>query len=381
MWKQQKRKQKNWSDRSKIFKLVVLGSTGSIGVNTLVLAERYHIDIEVLVAGRNVALLQEQIERFKPKKIVVGDKASAEQISHPDVSYGEAAIVEAVQSSQSSIVVNALVGFLGLRPTLAALECGKKVALANKESLVVAGSLIDTSDIIPIDSEHFGLWFLLNGRKIDKMTITASGGAFRDKSPEFMEKASLEEVLKHPNWSMGQKITIDSATMVNKMFELVEAHWLFHNRFEGTPNFDAFIETKSIIHALIDFVDGSSTAHIAHTDMKLPISFALGIDSSEKILRPVNLVEVGSLEFRPIETERYRIWELKDEILAHPERGVVINAANEAAIARFLDKKSGFLDISKDIIRAYKKFEDVDTATLEAVFDVDREVRKYVGSF
>ena len=361
--------------------MVLLGSTGSIGVNTLILAERYGIEVEVLVAGRSAALLQQQIDRFHPKKVVVADKETAGLIRHSCVAYGEAAIVEAIQASSSKMVVNALVGFLGLRPTLAALARGKKVALANKESLVVAGRFIDTTDIIPIDSEHFGLWFLLNGRKIDKMTITASGGAFRDQTREFMEKAALADVLKHPNWSMGQKITIDSATMVNKMFELVEAHWLFHTRFESTPCFDAFIETKSIIHALIDFADGSTTAHIAHTDMKLPISFALGIDSKEQILKPVNLVEIGSLEFRPIGTERYPIWELKEEILKHPERGVIINAANEAAISRFLDKQSGFMDIAGDIIRAYKKFENANTETIEEVFDVDREVRKYVDSF
>lgn len=360
--------------------MVVLGSTGSIGVNTLILAERYGIEVEVLVAGRSAALLQEQIDRFRPKKVVVADWETSEQISHPDVAYGEPAIVEAIHASQSDLVVNALVGFLGLRPTLAALECGKKLALANKESLVVAGQFIDTRDIIPIDSEHFGLWFLLNGRKIDKMTITASGGAFRDKSQEFMKTATLADVLKHPNWSMGQKITIDSATMVNKMFELIEAHWLFHGQFDGEPRFDAFIETKSIIHAMIDFADGSSTAHIAHTDMKLPISFALGIDSREKILKPVNLVEVGSLEFRPIETERYPIWGLKEEILKHPDRGMIINAANEAAIARFLDKRSSFMDIAQDIIRAYEKFKDSKTTRIDEVFELDKEVRKYVDS-
>lgn len=360
--------------------MVVLGSTGSIGVNTLILAERYNIEVEVLVAGKSAALLQEQIDRFRPKRVVVADRETASQINHSHVTYGEAAIVDAVNASTSSLVVNALVGFLGLRPTLAALASGKKVALANKESLVVAGRFIDTADIIPIDSEHFGLWFLLNGRKIDKMTITASGGAFRDKNREFMEKATLADVLKHPNWSMGQKITIDSATMVNKMFELVEAHWLFRTHFDGVPDFDAFIETKSIIHALIDFADGSSTAHIAHTDMKLPISFALGIDSKEKILKPVNLVEVGSLEFRPITTERYPIWELKEEMMRYPERGVIINAANEAAIARFLEKRSGFMDIAGDIIRAYRKFENANAATVEEVFEVDCEVRKYVDS-
>jgi 1-deoxy-D-xylulose-5-phosphate reductoisomerase len=169
--------------------------------------------------------------------------------------------------------------------------------------------------------------------------------------------------------------------MVNKMFELIEAHWLFHSRFETEPKFDAFIETQSIIHALIDFADGSSTAHIAHTDMKLPISFALGIDSQEKILKPVNLVEVGVLEFRSIERDRYPVWELKEELLKHPHKGVIINAANEAAIARFLDKRSSFMDIAQDIIRAYKKFESSKTATIDEVFEIDREVREYVDSF
>lgn len=358
--------------------MVVLGSTGSIGVNALILAERYGIPIEVLVAGSNAVLLQEQINRFHPKKVVVADADTAKKLNHPCVNFGEEAILDAIEGSQSDTVVNALVGFLGLRPTLKAIECGKKVALANKESLVVAGAFIDTARITPIDSEHFGLWYLINGRKIDKMTITASGGAFRDKSAEFMEKATLEEVLKHPNWSMGQKITIDSATMVNKMFELLEAHWLFQDRFAGIPQFDAFIETRSIIHALIDFADGSTTAHIAHTDMKLPISYALGIDSGEKILTPVNLVEVGSLEFRAIDQSRYGVWELKEEILKHPKAGVVINAANEAAIGKFLNKSCGFLGIARDIVAAYRAFEDVTAGNLDDVFRIDKEVRAYV---
>jgi 1-deoxy-D-xylulose-5-phosphate reductoisomerase len=361
--------------------LVLLGSTGSIGVNTLILAKRYNLPVEVLVAGNNAALLQSQIETFRPKKVVVADKKTAQKISHPNLFFGEEAIVEAIESSQNSLVVNALVGFLGLRPTLAALACGKRVALANKESLVVAGQFIDTKNIVPIDSEHFGLWYLLSGRKIERMSITASGGAFRDKSPDFIRHATLQDVLQHPNWSMGQKITIDSATMVNKMFELIEAHWLFRHHFEKVPVFDAFIETQSIIHALIDFADGSTTAHIAGTDMKLPIAFALGIDAGERILKPVNLVEVGSFSFRPIETERYGIWGLKAALLKNPEKGVIINAANEAAIAHFLASRCGFLEITEKIIGAYEKFEHTRLESLDDIFEADREVRAYVGSF
>ena len=249
-------------------------------------------------------------------------------------------------SSESSLVINALVGFLGLKPTLKAIECGKKVALANKESLVSGGAFIDTSKIQPIDSEHFGLWYLLNeSRPVQKMIITASGGAFRDWDLEKLKQATLEDALKHPNWSMGQKITIDSASMVNKMFELLEARWLF-----GEGEYDAVIETKSLIHALIDFKDGSTTAHFAHADMKLPIAYAIMGKVEEEILKPIDLVKVGSLEFREITAERYPIWEIKEDLLKNPKKGVVLNAANEASIDLFIKGKCSFLDISKNII-------------------------------
>lgn len=238
--------------------MILLGSTGSIGVNTLIIAKRFNLTVEVLVAGRNIKLLNEQILAFSPKFVVISDVKDLPLVNHPHVRAGKDAILEVIQEAESSLVVNALVGFLGLAPTLKAIECGKRIALANKESLVAGGSFVDTSNIQPIDSEHFGLWYLLQDRPVSKMIITASGGAFRDWDLAKLKNATLADTQKHPNWSMGQKITIDSATMANKMFELLEARWLF-----GEGNYDAIIEPKSMIHALIDFKDGSTTAHFA----------------------------------------------------------------------------------------------------------------------
>ena len=266
-------------------------------------------------------------------------------------------------------------GFLGLRPTLKAIECGKKIALANKESLVVAGKFIDQTKLSPIDSEHFGLWYLLQDRKISSMTITASGGSFRDYPLNELSKVSIKEALNHPNWSMGNKITIDSATMTNKMFELIEAAWLFDTR-----KVDAIIETKSLIHAMVNFEDGSTTAHIANASMQLPIAYAILGKCDENILEPVDLLKVGSLEFRAIEEERYPIWQVKDKILNNLDLGVVLNAANEVAVAKFLDSKIGFLDISKITLKALDKFSDASANSIDEIFNIDKEVRKYCES-
>jgi 1-deoxy-D-xylulose-5-phosphate reductoisomerase len=318
--------------------LILLGSTGSIGQNALEIARRFDLNIDILVAGNSIELLNKQIEEFSPRAVVIGSKEDVHKVNHPSVSYGEEGILEAIESSPSLFVINALVGFLGLRPTLKAIE-----------------------------------WYLLNdSRPVEKMIITASGGAFRDWDLERLHKATLKDALKHPNWSMGQKITIDSASMVNKTFELLEARWLF-----GEGQYDAVIETQSIIHALIDFKDGSSTAHFANADMRLPIAYALLGKVEEQILKPVNLVEVGSLEFRAITAERYPIWEIKDDLLKYPKKGAVLNAANEAAIELFIEGKIGFLDISKKIIKAYENF-TAQVESIEEVFALDTEVRAYV---
>ncbi len=393
--------------------MILLGSTGSIGTNTLEIAKRYNLDVEVLVAGNNYELLNRQIKEFKPKYVVVKDKKTAEKIDFDNVLYGEESILEVLEKAESKLVVNALVGEAGLKPTLKAQELNKKIALANKESLVIAGKFIDTSNITPIDSEHFGLWYLLNGNEGKLLTqhstlnthnyssthspinsfthqlihssnhstiypfttlyITASGGALRDWEIGKIKKATLKDVLKHPNWSMGVKITIDSATMVNKLFELLEARWLF-----DTVNIDAFIETKSVIHALVEWMDGSTTAHISKTDMKLPIAYAVLEKVEDKILEPLNLLEIGSLEFRKIDSKRYPVWEIKDLLLNRPDLGIVINTANEYAIDKFLKEEINFSYISRTILKTLKKFEDIKLNSVNDIFETKKEVINYL---
>jgi len=355
--------------------LILLGSTGSIGVNTLNVARKFDLNVEVLVAGKNIELLNKQIEEFKPKKVVIANKEDIHKVNHSDVKFGEKSILDVIENSNSKTVVNALVGFLGLKPTLKAIECDKKIALANKESLVVAGSFIDKNRLMPIDSEHFGLWYLVQDKKIDSMTITASGGSFRDYPLEKLKDVSVKEALNHPNWSMGNKITIDSATMTNKLFELLEAKWLFN-----TTKLDAIIETKSLIHALINFSDGSTTAHIANANMQLPITYALKHKVDEQILKHIDLVEVGSLEFKKIESNRYPIWEIKDEILNNAQLGVVVNAANEIAVEKFLKGEIGFLDVSKMTINAVNKFNKICVNNLDDIFEIDKQVRSYCAN-
>lgn len=360
--------------------MVLLGSTGSIGVNSLLVAQKFNIPVEVLVAGKNIHLLNQQIAIHKPKVVVVAFKEDVANVNHSCVYAGEDAILRAIEESKSELVVNALVGFLGLKPTLTAIKHGKKVALANKESLVASGAFIDTSKILPIDSEHFGLWYLLAQRKtqeVKKMIITASGGAFRDWELSRLNNATLADTQKHPNWSMGEKITIDSATMVNKMFELLEARWLFGEGESSSIEYDAIIETRSLIHALIDFKDGSTTAHFAHANMQLPIAYALNREMNENILPHVDLLKVGSLEFREITQDRYPVWEIKNELLQNPVLGVVVNAANEASIELFIKKEIGFMDISKNIITAFEHFRRA-PRSIEEVFAVDLEVRAFV---
>ena len=353
--------------------IVLLGSTGSIGVNTLIVAKRYNIEIEALVAGNNIDLLNQQIKEHQPKIVAIANESDRHRVDHSNVLCGSEGILKLIEESESTTIVNALVGYAGLAPTLKATSLGKRVALANKESLVVAGEFINMSLITPIDSEHFGLWYLIHERPVSKLYITASGGAFRDWELEKMKDATFSDALKHPNWSMGNKITIDSATMTNKLFELLEAKWLFN-----TSNIDAVIEKKSIIHALAEFKDGSTTAHFAGVDMKLPIAFALRGEAEEAILPPTDLLSIGVLEFLPIKAERYPIWNIKEHILNNPHLGVVVNAANEEAIKAFQEEKCSFFGMGDMVLDAYKKFEAVKAKNIDEVVEIDKEVRKYV---
>ncbi len=354
--------------------VVILGSTGSIGVNSLIIAKKYGFTVEALVAGSNIELLNRQIEEFNPKFVYISNPKDRYRVNHNYIFSGEYGVVELLEHTKSELIVNALVGYIGLAPTLKAIELGRRVALANKESLVVAGEFIDMSKIVPIDSEHFGLWYLMSGRKVSKLYITASGGAFRDWSIDDMKNATFKDALKHPNWSMGNKITIDSATMTNKLFELLEAKWLFN-----TIDIEAYIEKKSIIHALVEFVDGSTTAHFAGVDMKLPIAFAINGEVKDEILKPVNLLEIGALEFKEIKKDRYPIWEIKEHLLRNPHLGVVVNASNEEAIKKFENGRCTFFEMSKIVLKSYKKFENIKATNITDIISIDKEVRNYIN--
>ncbi len=357
--------------------MIVLGSTGSIGVNTLAIAKKFNIHIDVLVAGNNIELLNEQLKEFTPRVVIVALKENISHVNHSNVKFGLASILEEIETSDSDLVVNALVGFFGLEPTMKAIECGKKVALANKESLVVGGQFLDTSKIVPIDSEHFGLWYLQDENKpIENLMITASGGSFRDYPLSELQNVTIEQALNHPNWSMGNKITIDSATMTNKLFELIEAKWLF-----DTTQCDAIIETQSIIHALINFTDGSTTAHLAHANMQLPIAYAILDRVEEQILKPVDLLSLGSLEFREIATERYPIWEVKKELLHNENLGVILNGANEIAVERFLKKEINFMDISKISLQALNHFHSISVNSVDDLYAANEAARFFAQEF
>ncbi len=353
--------------------MVILGSTGSIGLNTLEICRRFQLPIEGLVAGNNLELLQEQIDEFQPELVAIADPARIGEIRHRRVYAGAEGILRLLEESASPRVVNALVGYTGLAPTLKALELGRTLALANKESLVVAGAFLDRTKIFPIDSEHFGLWYLQNGRPIERLVLTASGGAFRDRDPESIRRADYAEALRHPNWSMGDKITIDSASMVNKLFELLEARWLF-----DTSDVDAVIERRSVVHALVEFRDGSTAAHLAGVDMKLPIAYALECPITEPILDPVDLLGIGPIAFEEIDTRRYPLWQLKAELLARPRLGVVLNAANEAAMVGFRKGRYDFGTMADKILDAWRRFRDREPESLGEVMEMDKEVRRYV---
>jgi 1-deoxy-D-xylulose-5-phosphate reductoisomerase len=349
-----------------------LGSTGSIGVNCIKIALANHLDIDVLVAGSNIVLLNQQIAATNPRVVVIANKQDIHKVNHTNTLHGTKAILEVIETSSSVLVVNALVGFIGLAPTLKAISCGKTVALANKESLVTAGQFIDTSKIIAIDSEHFSLQYILDKtKKLDRLTITASGGSFRDLPLNRFKDISVADALKHPNWSMGNKITIDSATMANKLLEVVEAYWLF-----DTKNIHAIIEPKSIVHAFVSYSDGSTVAHMANPSMQMPISYALTGDCSSDIIKPISLVHLASLEFREIDEVRYPIFALKDDMLRNPSLAVVLNTANEIAVAKFLNQDISFVDISSFVLNCVDKYHDIKINSIDDIYNIDKQIRQ-----
>ncbi|GAA6870564.1 1-deoxy-D-xylulose-5-phosphate reductoisomerase [Helicobacter pylori] len=364
--------------------MVVLGSTGSIGKNALKIAKKFKVKIEALSCGKNIALINEQIKVFKPKKVAILDPNDLNALEPlgAKVFVGLEGIDAMIEECVSHLVINAIVGVAGLKASFKSLQTNKKLALANKESLVSAGHLLDISQITPIDSEHFGLWALLQNKalKPKSLIISASGGAFRDTPLELIPIQNAQNALKHPNWSMGSKITIDSASMVNKLFEILETYWLFG----ASLKIDALIERSSIVHALVEFEDNSIIAHLASADMQLPISYAINpkLASLSASIKPLDLYALGAIKFEPISMERYTLWRYKDLLLENPKLGVVLNASNEVAMEKFLNKEIAFGGLIKTISQALESYAKMPfkLSNLDEVLALDREVRERFGN-
>jgi len=343
-------------------RIVILGSTGSIGKNVLAVAEQFPDEIEItaLSANANIEVLREQVSKYKPKCVVVLDeKAGAafarEMRGVTEVFVGAQALEELVSRSDVEIVVNALVGFAGLKPTIRAIESGKTIALANKETLVVAGKIITgllakhNVKLFPIDSEHNAIWQCLAGEDmsgVKRLILTASGGPFLNTPQASFENATVEEALNHPNWKMGKKITIDSATLMNKGLEVHEACWLF-----GMPpeRIDVLVHPQSVVHSMVEFEDGSIKAQLGVTDMKLPIQYALLYPRRRKSTNGMmDLAALRELTFQPPDKKKFPCLQLAYDALEAGETApAVLNAANEVAVDAFLQKKIRFGDIPR----------------------------------
>ncbi len=376
-------------------KIAVLGSTGSIGTQTLDVISRRPEDYEVvgLAAGANVGLLLEQVARFRPKWVSIGSEEAAAKIrgevpSDVRVVCGEHGLMRIAGESGADYVVCALVGSQGLTSTLAAIEAGADIGLANKETLVTAGHLVMSRakekgvSILPVDSEHSAIFQCLNGepaKAIKRLMLTASGGSFRDLGREQLKNVTVEDALKHPNWSMGAKVTIDSATMANKGLEVIEAHWLF-----GLPydQIDVVLHPESIVHSMVEFVDTSVMAQLGNPDMRVPIQYALTYpDRVASPASPLDLLKQGTLHFKPMSFERYPCLRLAYEAgRAGGTATTVFNAANEVAVARFLKGEIPFLAIEDTIERALAKHAPVPSPSLEAILEADDWARRLAES-
>jgi 1-deoxy-D-xylulose-5-phosphate reductoisomerase len=372
-------------------KIAVLGSTGSIGTNTLEIVSRMAAEFSVvgLAAGSNTHLLHEQVRKFCPKIVSLKTQADAARLRADlgglpiRVVHGPEGAEEVARFEENDIVVAAITGIEGLRPTLAAVETGARVALANKETMVVAGAILQSraassgAEIIPVDSEHSGIFQCLAKEKkedVQKAILTASGGPFfRTPLAELRDK-SVEEALVHPRWKMGRKVTIDSATLMNKGLELIEARWLFGLK---PSQLGILIHPQSIVHSLVEMRDGSMLAQLSITDMRIPIQYALTYPGRQTSgLSSLELTRVRSLEFFEVEEERYPLIAFARQAL---ETGkslpVALNAANEVAVEAFLRRRIGFTDISSVVGEILGRHRVSEADTLEAVFAVDRETR------
>ena len=378
-----------------MIKIAILGSTGSIGTQTLDIV-RKNKDLEVvgIAAGSNIAMLEEQIREFHPRLAAVGDEEKAAELrvrvkdTDCKVAGGMDGLLELAAMKESQILVTAIVGMIGIRPTIEGMKAGKDIALANKETLVTAGHIIMPLAkeygvrILPVDSEHSAIFQALNGEEhktIDKLLITASGGPFRGKKTKDLEHIQVEDALKHPNWAMGQKITIDSATLVNKGLEVMEAKWLFGMDLN---QIQVVVQPQSVIHSMVQFTDGSIIAQLGTPDMRLPIQYAI-YGGTRRYLdgERLDFAKLGSITFENPDMETFRGLPLAMEAArAGGSMPTVFNAANEKAVALFLQRKIRFLDIYTIIEDAMERHEVVSNPTVEEILKIEQEIYKRIES-
>jgi 1-deoxy-D-xylulose 5-phosphate reductoisomerase len=373
----------------------ILGSTGSIGKQTLDVARaQKDIQIVALCAGSNIELLEMQIREFKPNFVAVYNEEKAHELAIKikdlpiRVGCGMSGIIEAATLQEVELVVTALVGMIGIRPTIEAINAGKHIALANKETLVTAGHIImplareKKVNILPVDSEHSAIFQALNGensKTIEKLLITASGGPFRGKRRTELEQVTLEDTLKHPNWNMGQKITVDSATLVNKGLEVIEAKWLFNMEFE---KIQVVVQPQSIIHSMIEFIDGSIMAQLGTPDMKLPIQYALYFPQRRPLSgERLDFASLGKITFEEPDTKTFL--GLSYAYKAGKQGGsmtTVFNAANELAVSKFLSQQVKFLDIYEIIAYAMDTHTIIDNPTVDEILETEQTVYEKIES-
>ena len=373
-------------------RLAILGSTGSIGVSTLEIVAQHanRFQVVALTAGRNLALLEEQIARFRPVMVAVPDHEHAQRLQErsgsggPRILYGTDGLIACAADSPADMVVSAIVGAAGLEPTLAAVQAGRDVALANKETLVIAGELVMTAvaasgcRLFPVDSEHSAIFQSLAGHSkndVRRLILTASGGPFRNWSLDDLQEVTPQDALCHPNWNMGRKITIDSATMMNKGLEVIEAHWLFDLSVDKIA---VHIHPESIVHSMVEYVDGALIAQLGIPDMKTPIAYALSYPERLTLdLPPLDLCRLGQLHFAAPDNLCFPCLGLA---YAAIRRGgttpAVLNAANELAVEAFLQGKVSFLDIPRIISTVVDKHATTAASSLEQILVADNWARR-----
>ncbi len=375
-------------------RIAILGSTGSIGTQALDIVRQHPDKFEVVVlsANSNVELLIRQSQEFKPKFSIICDDSKYEKtqsisINETEFLKGNSVLNEIVTHDEIDLVLNSLVGFAGFIPTFSALKVGKRVALANKESLVVGGKLItdlikkENAELIPVDSEHSAMLQCIVGEpknRIEKIIITASGGPFRDYGIEQMKNITVEQALKHPNWDMGAKITIDSSTMMNKGLEIIEAHWLFDL---PVSKIEPVIHPQSIIHSIVTFEDGSSKAQLGPPDMKVPIIYALTYPDRLPLETPrMDWSVAHDLNFYPVDYEKFPCVKLAMDVIDSTDLApAILNAANEVAVARFLNKEIGYISIPKIVEKSLETLTDSTQISLQNLIDIDKETREYAS--